>query len=89
MVSEGFFPGGGARGVFQYFPGGPKVVKFVFLRLEIKKQPFWLKFSKPRGAKSPPLPMPMLSHTTAHHFNTHPDCQMSKNDEEILIKVHF
>ena len=62
-VSEGFFPGGGAPGDFsKILPGGPKVVKFVFSHLKLKKQPFVLKISKSRGA--PPLSDAMATSET-------------------------
>ena len=51
------FPGGGATGFFQSFSRGPKVVKFVFSHLKLRKQPFLLKFSKSRGERAP-LPPP-------------------------------
>ena len=56
---EGFFPGGGQEGIFpNFFPGGPKVVKFVFYPSKLKKQPW--------GAKAPlyllqtPMAAPLL-----------------------------
>jgi len=33
---------------------GPKVVKFVFSHSKLRKQPFFLKFSKSRKANAPP-----------------------------------
>jgi len=40
----------------KFFQKGPKVVKFVFSHLKLRKQPFLLKFFKPRGTKVPLLP---------------------------------
>jgi len=39
-----------------FFPEGPKVVKFVFSHLKLRKQPFLFKFFKPRGTNVPFLP---------------------------------
>jgi len=40
-----------------FFPGGPKVVKFVFYPSKLKKQPFFAnKFKIHGGSLSPPLP---------------------------------
>jgi len=58
------FSRGGTRGFFQNFSkGGAKVVKFVFFHSKLKKQPFLLKMSKSRGARSP-LPTPSGVHIT-------------------------
>jgi len=38
------------------FPGGQKVVKFVFSHSKLIKQPFLLKFSKSTGGEGPPCP---------------------------------
>jgi len=59
------FSRGGTGGFSKIFPGGPKVVKFVFSHSKLKKQPFLLKISKSRGAlaHSPLLPTPMVATT--------------------------
>jgi len=45
---------GWAVGIFpKYFPGGPKVMEFVFLPSKLKKQPFFANF-KIQGGQSPP-----------------------------------
>jgi len=49
-ASEVFFSKGGAVGDFpNFFPGGPKVVKFGFYSSKLKKQPFLLIVSNSRG----------------------------------------
>ena len=69
-ASEIFFPGGGALGDFsKIFPGGPKVVKFVFFPLKTKKQPFSLKISKSR--KGPCSPSDAHVQETGGYFGSH------------------
>ena len=57
------FSKGGQQGIFpKFFQGGPKVVKFDFSHLKLRKQPFLLKISKARGPWPPCLSFltPML-----------------------------
>jgi len=62
-----YFAQGGALGDFsKIFLGGRKVVKFVFSHLKLRKQPFLLKFSKSRGALSPPFRRPCPGLFTAY-----------------------
>jgi len=53
------------RGFSQFFPGGPKVVKFDFYPSKLKKQPFLPIISKSWGGLAPclyiPVPMPVYT----------------------------
>jgi len=57
-----FYRRGHQRIFPKFFQEGPKVVKFVFSHLKLRKQPFLLKFFKSRGDQGPltPLPTPMV-----------------------------
>jgi len=56
-----FYKRGHQRIFPKFLQEGPKVVKFVFSHLQLRKQPFLLKFFKFRGDQGPlaPLPTPM------------------------------
>jgi len=54
------FSRGAAGGFPKFFPGGSKVVKFVFYPSKLKNNLFLLVNSKSRGAKAPPCP-PLLT----------------------------
>ena len=59
-VSEGFFPGGDNRELFQIFSRGVKSGEICFFPLKTKKTTFFIliKFSKYREGKAPPCPPP-------------------------------
>jgi len=61
------FSRGGAVGDFpKFFPGGAKVVKFLFTPRNSKDNLFLLIISKSRGGGLPPLPTPMTTSYIAY-----------------------
>jgi len=53
------FSTGDTGGFFQHFSrGGSKMVKFVFSRSKLWKQPFFWNFPNPEGGFIPPAPLP-------------------------------
>jgi len=61
-ASDGFCHGGALGDFSKIFPGGPKVVKFVFFHSKLRKQPFFAEIFKIQG-KGHPCPTSRRPHT--------------------------
>ena len=70
-ASEGLLPGRAIRGFCQNFLGGPKVVKFRFSNLKLRKQSFFTEIFKIQGGLDPlaPFPTVMTKGITVHIQN--------------------
>jgi len=66
-ASEKFFLGGELGDFFKIFPGGPKVMKFVFSHSKLRKQPFFAMNFKIQLGSRPTCPPPSDAHGTHTH----------------------